>query len=163
VARNNVVTDLQTVRTPLAPSRMAALAVFVATTTTCGLVAWLPLPAWAQAGTVVVIGMYALQCAWRWVTLSSPRAITEIVVRSDRQIRCTERSGRCVEGVIADDSYVGALLTTIVFRAPGRRRARTLALLPDMLSQDDFRRLRVLLRLARLPSGRDQASAHPGR
>jgi hypothetical protein len=141
---------------------MAGLSLLVATSTTCGLVAWLPVPAWAQAATVVAIGMYALQCARRWVTLSSPRAITEIVVRSDRQIRCTERSGRCIEGAIADDSYVGTLLTTIVFHAAGCRRARTLALLPDMLSRDDFRRLRVLLRLARLPSGRDQASAHPG-
>ena len=60
---------------------------------------------------------------------------------------CTERAGRRIEGVVAGRLYVGAWLTTIVVRPDGkRRRARPLAILPDMLPADDFRRLRVLLR-----------------
>jgi len=161
MARNRGVTDLQTLRAALLPSRMVALSVLVASSGTFALVAWLPLPVWAQAGMVVSIGVGALRCVRRWASLSSPRSITEMSLRIDRKIRCTERSGRCIEGLIADDSFVGALLTTIVFHAQGRRRAQTLALLPDMLSKDDFRRLRLLLRLSRLPSVADQSKARP--
>jgi hypothetical protein len=39
------------------------------------------------------------------------------------------------------------LLTTLVVRPDGKRRLRTVAILPDMLPADDFRRLRLLLRL----------------
>ena len=64
-----------------------------------------------------------------------------------RAVRLTERTGRRIEGIVQADSYVGALLTTLVVRPDGKRRLRTVAILPDMLPADDFRRLRLLLRL----------------
>ena len=62
------------------------------------------------------------------------------------------RDGRSRDGSIQDDSYVGEHLTTIVWRpddAPRYERARTILILPDMLSPEDFRRLRVLMRYGR--------------
>ena len=73
-------------------------------------------------------------------------------VGHDRRITASLRDGRSRDGSIQDDSYVGEHLTTIVWRpdhAPRWKRARTILILPDMLSREDFRRLRVLMRYGR--------------
>jgi len=57
--------------------------------------------------------------------------------------------------MVQPDSYVGALLTTLVVRPDGKHRLRTIAILPDMLPADDFRRLRLLLRLGRSTTAAD--------
>jgi hypothetical protein len=44
---------------------------------------------------------------------------------------------------------VGAWITTIVWRPDNWRLSRTILVLPDMLPDEDFRRLRVMLRYAR--------------
>jgi len=58
----------------------------------------------------------------------------------------TDRSGRRFQGVVQPESYVGALLTTVVLRPDGARRSRAIAIWPDTIPADEFRRLRVLLR-----------------
>jgi hypothetical protein len=83
-----------------------------------------------------------------WATRSTSCAIIGVELDADRAVRLTERTGRRIEGMVQPDSYVGALLTTLVVRPDGKRRLRTIAILPDMLPADDFRRLRLLLRLA---------------
>jgi hypothetical protein len=50
---------------------------------------------------------------------------------------------------------VGSVLTTIVWRRDGARRSHAIAILPDMLHAEDFRKLRLLLRLGRPPPARD--------
>ena len=96
---------------------------------------------------MVGIGAYAILTMRHWATRSASRAIIGIELDADRAVRLTERTGHCIEGVVQPDSYVGALLTTLVVRPDGKRRLRTIAILPDMLPTDDFRRLRLLLRL----------------
>ncbi len=64
----------------------------------------------------------------------------------------TDCDGRSRAGAILDDSYVGAWLTTIVWRQDGQpwwRPATAIVVLPDMLPRDEFRRLRVVLRYGR--------------
>ena len=58
----------------------------------------------------------------------------------------TDRFGRHVTAIVQPESYVGALLTTLVLRPEGARRSRALAIWPDTMPADEFRRLRVLLR-----------------
>jgi hypothetical protein len=77
------------------------------------------------------------------------RSIVSVEIGADLRATFTERGGRRVEAGVQPDSYVGALLTTIVLRPAGAHRSRAIAILPDMLSAEDFRRLRVLLRLGR--------------
>ena len=70
----------------------------------------------------------------------------------DRRITVTDCNGRSRAGAILDDSYVGAWLTTIVWRwdeSPWWYPATTIVVLPDMLAPDSFRRLRVVLRYGR--------------
>jgi hypothetical protein len=73
-------------------------------------------------------------------------------VGADRRLAVTARDGRTCQGSIMDASFVGASVTTIVWRpdhAPRHVPARAILILPDTLSAEDFRRLRVMLRYGR--------------
>ncbi|MEP6944202.1 MAG: protein YgfX [Betaproteobacteria bacterium] len=130
---------------------MAGVAVLSGVTSTAALMASLPIAASLRTAIVLILGTYGLWLARAWADRACKRSVTEILLSSDRRIACTDRQGTCVVGTVADDSYAGRVLTTIVYHAPDRRRARTLALLPDMLDADEFRRLRILLRLGKSP------------
>ena len=135
----------------LAPSRLAAAAIVVFVIATAALVAWLPgQPLW-RAGGVIALGAYAITLMRIWATRTARHSIVSLVLGPGRHIVLTERGGRPVEGVVQADSYVGGVLTTIVMRPAGRSWSRSMAILPDMLSAEDFRRLRVRLRLAQAP------------
>ena len=130
-------------------SRWGSILVCVACLTTSVLVAWLPGPAAIRGALVIGIAAYAIGALRHWAMRSSPRAVVDIDLDVDRAVCLTERSGLRIEGLVLPDSYVGAWVTTLVVRRDGRRRVRTVAILPDMLAIEDFRRLRLLLRLGR--------------
>src|ERR1700687_5313429 len=134
-------------RISLGPSRSASALICVACLATAALVAWLPGAAAFRGALVIGIGAYAILTMRHWATRSASRAIIGVELDADRAVRLTERTGRRIEGMVQADSYVGALLTTLVVRPDGKHRLRTVAILPDMLPADDFRRLRLLLRL----------------
>jgi hypothetical protein len=117
----------------------------------------LPLPAAAMpVGAVVILSVLG-RGLWRCTRRGVP-ALLHIGI--DRSIRVTDIMDRSSRGSILDDSYVGAWLTTIVWCAdddPWWYPARTMLVVPDMLGQDEFRRLRVLLRYGR-PAIADPAS-----
>lgn len=134
------------VRITLEPSRLAALLVCVACGATAVLVEELPLAAGVRATGVIGIGIYALWLARHWADRTSPRSIVGIEVGMDQQVTLIDVRGERITGEVRSDSYVSAMMTTIVMRPKGSRLSRTVAILPDMLAVDDFRRLRVLLR-----------------
>jgi len=138
-------------RVVLRRSRIAGVAVLIGVTSTAALLASLPIVASLRAAVVLMLGAYGLRVARAWADRTSKRSVVEVLLTSDRRITCTDLEGTHVVGTVADDSYVGRILTTIVYHSPDRRRARTLALLPDMLDADEFRRLRTLLRLGKSP------------
>ncbi len=128
------------------PSRIACAFVAVCCVATAVLVVLLPMPWWAKAaGLLVVVGVGARayrQCAARGLPAL-------VQVGDDRRLTVTWRTGTSSDGVVLDDTYVGAWLTCVVWRPDGMpwwQPARTLLLLPDTLPTDEFRRLRVLLR-----------------
>ena len=118
------------------------------TVATMVLVAWLPGDAWLRALAVLVTGTRGLVSLRMWALRSSRRSIVAIELGGDAQVALTERGGRRIEGRVGADSYVGASLTTLVVRGNSAFASRATAILPDMLPGEDFRRLRVLLRLA---------------
>jgi hypothetical protein len=118
---------------------------------TSALIAAIGLPPAATLGCLAIV-VVVLVSALRRCTGRGVAAIVHVGI--DRSITVTDRSGRSRAGVILDDSYVGSALTTIVWRAAGDRwwhPARTMLFVPDSLSPDDFRRLRVVLRYGRAP------------
>ena len=59
--------------------------------------------------------------------------------------------GRDFEAVLAGTPFVQTWLVILPLRVEGRRRVRRIAVFPDCLSGEDFRRLRVRLRNAGAP------------
>ena len=145
----------------LAPSRLAAAAIVIGVTATAALIAWLPGQLLWRAGGVIALGAYAIALMRIWATRTAPHSIVSLVLGPGRHIVLTERRGRRIEGLVQADSYVGGVLTTIVMRPAGGRWSRSMAILPDMLSTEDFRRLRVRLRLAQAPAPLSSADAKP--
>jgi hypothetical protein len=113
------------------------------------LVVALPLDPRAAAASALA----TLVASARGVRACAGRRVPALVhVGLDRRLTVTTRDGRSRDGSILDASYVGACLTTIVWRsdgAPWYVPARALLILPDTLPRDDFRRLRVVLRYGR--------------
>jgi hypothetical protein len=137
-------------RIELGASRVASALVCVMSLATAVLVAWLPVAAMPRVALVIAIGAYAIVLMRRWATGSGPRAIVGIELDFDRTVCMTERSGARIEGVLQADSYVSAWVTTVVMRPEGKRLLRSTTVLPDMLPAEDFRRLRLLLRLGHI-------------
>lgn len=95
------------------------------------------------------MGGVAARAFWRCTGRGVPALVH---VGHDRRITTSSRDGRSHDGVVLDDSYVGAWVTTIVWRRDGASRlapAESILILPDTLPVDEFRRLRVLLRYGR--------------
>ncbi len=133
----------------LRASRGAGIALGVLATGTAGVVLALPMPLWCQAALILVLVTWT---TWQFQCIalrSGAGAVTEIRVVANRLIAVRYGTRPLVAGHVRSASYVGAHLTTIVWRPDGARRSRTVLILPDMLPEDDFRRLRVLLRYGR--------------
>ena len=115
------------------------------------LIASLPLEWPLAAAAFVVVVAVALRGFWRCTGRGVPALLH---VGIDRRLTVTGCDGRSRDGTIRDDSYVGALLTVIVWRpddAHWPAPSRSVLILPDTLPPDDFRRLRVVLRYGRAP------------
>jgi len=84
-----------------------------------------------------------------WIGVAALRALHRL--RATARVR-VERSGEVqvdgIGGELRDGSFVAPWLTVVRWRPRGAWLDRALLIAPDMLDADDFRRLRVLLRLA---------------
>jgi hypothetical protein len=130
----------------LGRSRLAAAFVFVSHVATASLLAFAPGDAMLRAAAVAAIGAHALRVLRTWALQSAARAVVGVELRVDRRAVLIERCGRRCEGEVRAESYVGERITTLVVRPDGARVSRAIAILPDMLTEEDLRRLRVLLR-----------------
>lgn len=133
------------------PSRIACAAIVAGCSGTATLVALLPLPFAATLGCTLILAAVLAAGLSRCVGRGVPALLH---VGIDRRIAVTDRTGRSNAGAILDDSYVGPALTTLLWSADGDpwwRPARAILILPDTLSRDEFRRLRVVLRYGRAP------------
>ncbi len=133
----------------LKPSRTVALGVGIAALGTVGVALALPLPWWQQLSAVVAIAAWAFDALRVVAVRRGRRAVSEVRLAPDLILVATMGDGRLVAGHLRSSSYVSACLTTIVWRPDGARLSRTILVAPDMLTGEDFRRLRVMLRYAR--------------
>lgn len=139
------------VRVQLRRSRLAGALIVVTHLATAALIAWLPVDGALRALAVIGVAGQALW-ALRTTSLRNTRsAIVSIELEPDRRVVLRRRDGSCTEARALPDSYVGEQVLTLVVRREGSRRAHALLLLPDMVSAEDMRRLRVLLRFGRSP------------
>lgn len=139
----------QGLRLTLRPSRIGCTAVWIGCVLASALLAMLPLPPVGYVPCGLVILAVLVSGLWRCTGRGLPALLH---VGIDRRITVTACDGRSRAGAILDDSYVGAWLTTIVWRwddSPWWHVANAIVVLPDMLPRDSFRRLRVVLRYGR--------------
>jgi len=143
----------QKLRVTLERSPLVALAVVIIHAGTALLVAYLPLPIAAAAAAYALIAASAAWSLWRHAFRAGRAGIETIVVRADRTVEIGRRSGAREECMIADSSVVTAWLTLMHAFPKDRRHwpwhLRAVLIAPDMLSTDDYRQLRVLLRMGK--------------
>ena len=131
------------------PSRIGVAAMVAGAAAVLVLVAFLPLDPWLRTAA----GLATLVAMVRGVRICAGRGVPALLhIGLDRRLSVTTRDGRSRDGSILDASYVGAHVTTVVWRpdaAPWHVPARAILILPDSLPRDEFRRLRVVLRYGR--------------
>jgi len=133
----------------LSPSRIAGAGIGLLAAATIALTIALPLHPLLQMSMIVAVVAWA---TWAFHVDALHRgrfAVAEVRLAPDLMLLACMGDGRLVTGQVRASTYVGAWVTTIVWRPDGRRRSRALLVLSDMLPADDFRRLRVMLRYAR--------------
>lgn len=148
------------VHVALGPSRIAGAAIGALALATLAVLFALPLAAWQQsAATVLVAG-------WAWVAFRivalrrGACAVTGLTLAHDRMVIACLGDGTLIAGHVRSATYVGALVTSVVWRPDDSRWSRAVLVLPDMLPAEDFRRLRILLRYARSDVVADAPASH---
>jgi hypothetical protein len=139
------------------PSRIGCIWVSALCALSIGLLIALPLEWIAWLPCAVAVAAVLVSGLWRCTGRGVPALIH---VGRDRRITVTDSNGRSHAGSILDDTFVGAWLTTIVWRRDGLpwwRPASAIVVLPDMLPGEARRRLRVALRYG-VPATRDAMS-----
>jgi len=126
----------------------------------CIAIAMLPIDPVLIAFATLGIGLWAGDRAHVVALRRGPRATHSLWLSGDRMIVVRNGAGQLTAGHVRASTYVGARLTTIVWRPDGARRSRAELILPDMLPPDDFRRLRVLLRYGRSEVAQGRPASH---
>ena len=144
----------------LAPSRMALFAIGVAAAVTGAVTLTLPWPLPATAAAIAAILGWAADRARVVALRRGPRAVQGVEVSAAGRLRARFGDGTASAGCIEPASCVTAWITTLVWRPDGCRFARSVAILPDMLAAEDFRRLRVLVRYGRSDPAQGAPASH---
>ena len=126
----------------------------------CATLATLPFDPGALGLATIAIVVWAIDRIYVIGLRQGPRAIRELELRGDLTLVVMSGDGNTCAGRVHRDSYVGARITTIVWRPFGRWRSRAILILPDMLPAHDFRRLRVLLRYGRSDVTQGDPASH---
>lgn len=131
------------------PSRLAGAGIGALALVTLAVLFALPLPAWQQSAVTVAVA------GWAWMAFRvhalrrGAWAVTALTLAHDRMVIVCRGDGTLVAGHVRSATYVGSLLTSVVWRPDNAHWSRAVLVLPDMLPAEDFRRLRILLRYAR--------------
>ena len=144
----------------LAPSRIAGSGIGLLAAATISLIVAMPSPPELQVALIAAVVAWA-GWAFRIDALHRGRfAVTELRLAPDLILVACMGDGRLVAGHVRAATYVGAWVTTIVWRPDGRRWSWTILILPDMIPAEHFRRLRVMLRYARSGEVQESPASH---
>jgi len=148
------------VRVSLARSTIASAAIAALALATSLIVATMPLDPLLVGLALIAIAAWAIDRVQVVGLRHGRRAVRSFELRGDLTLVVVSGDGTASAGRVRRDSYVGARLSTIVWRPYGRWRSRTILLLPDMLPAEEFRRLRVLLRYGRSDATHGEPASH---
>ena len=143
---NNVKYSEAPVEVALAPSRAGAWIVASMALSTFLVVLATPGPPLARIAMAAAIGWCALDAVHAIALHRGRRGARRLVVTMAGEIYLCNDGDEWRTGVVRPGSFVAPWLTIIRWRAPTHRFDRTVLILPDMVAEHDFRRLRVMLR-----------------
>ncbi len=128
------------------PSRILAIGLAVVHLGAIMVLLNLPLPGWGKALVAIAVLVDAAHVFRRYVLFQGD-AVTGVISFPDGRWMVTTRlRGECL-GEPVGERLVQPWLTVLVFRLVDGRR-RSLILLPDNIDAENFRRLRVRLRIS---------------
>jgi hypothetical protein len=130
----------------LKPSRSAAWMVALAALATLVLIAATPGALALRILAATWIACAALETLHSRALLRGRRAARVVSLARGGEIAVQDALGVWRTGSLREGSFVAPWLTVIRWRPAEARFDRAVPILPDMLSPEDFRRLRVLLR-----------------
>ena len=130
----------------LTPSITTAAGLVLAAAATLAVMAFTPIGAFARLAVLALV-LLATRDAVRVVALRrTRRGVRAFRIERSRAIRVWDATGRARDGLVCDGSFVAPWLTIVRWRPAGGRFDRTFVVVPGMLEDEAFRRLRVLLR-----------------
>ncbi|MDB5810021.1 MAG: hypothetical protein JWN94_2143 [Betaproteobacteria bacterium] len=129
----------------LRPSRLLATILVLAHAAAVVLIWTVAFPSWAASGATAVLVVQCFYLVRQRALLLGANSATAIEITSDHQLNIQSRAADWSECDVLDTTYVTPYLTLLNYRPRGNRLARHIALLPDSLHPDDFRKLRVWL------------------
>lgn len=134
-------------RLELGPSRSMAVWLIVVHLAPLLLLPALQLPLWVNLLILSTVS-YSLIDGWRrQARRSHPDTVRTVIWKDAQSCQLTLTSGQQLEIALAAQAFILPWLVVLHFKTP-KRRFRYLPVLPDMLDEDVFRRLRVRLRIA---------------
>jgi hypothetical protein len=136
------------VRVALAPSRMGVAALVAMASATLALIAVTPGPAALRILAATWIACAALHAVHGVALLRGRRGVRVLHLTREGEIEVRDATGVWRSGTVRAGSFVAPWLTVIRWRGARERFDRSIVVVPDMLAEEDFRRLRVCLRWA---------------
>ena len=130
----------------LRPSRALALLVWLPHLLAAALVPGLAVPFWVAALVIILTALSLWRTHCRELRRSGAYGVQAVEWRSDGRWRLRLASG-WREAELVLPIYEQPFLVVLPFRLEGRRRTLGVVILPDMTDADNFRRLRVRLRV----------------
>ncbi len=134
------------VEVSLGPSRLAAALLCAMAFATLAVLAATPGAVAARILLATAVACAALECAHGLGAGGAGRRALRL--RASGKIEVRSPGGRWRRGCLRAGSFVAPWLTLVLWRAEGSRFDRAVVILPDMLGEEEFRRLRVWLRWA---------------
>lgn len=104
-------------------------------------------PLWVKTATFALLSLNCVYVIWRVALLRSPQSCVAVGLDGG-SVELELRNGQVLSAELAVDSVVSPWLTMLTLVQKGRWVPRRLLILPDSLSAESFRALRVELRWA---------------
>lgn len=128
------------------PSPFAPRAIGIAALATLAIVHLVPVDGWVKLSLVLWVGACASRAIGHFTHRRAHSCVVAVITDPSQAVEVRYADGHFAHGTIVDGSFVAPWLTVIHWRPMQSRFARTIPLLPDMVEESAFRRMRVLLR-----------------
>lgn len=129
----------------LRPSRRLAVLLVLAHLAAAGAALVVEIPVALKIALTLLVSASCAASLYGPALLRSDEAIVGLEIGEGTGLSFQTRRGEWREGTLSGSSFVAPYLVVLNVRAPGRRFARHVVIMPDSIDAEDFRRLRVRL------------------